>query len=361
MFFTIFIILSVICFNNSVDKGIKTARNSLGADLVVLPYGVDTDESVLYGGMPITLNLDRSVLKGIEDMKAVTECFPRLYLATLEGASCCDASIQIIGTDLKSDFILQSLTDKTALNDGEIIVGSRLGLMVGDTPKYFGHIFTVTDVLDKTGTGVDLSAYINMETAYQIAEEYPQLEMGTDDISAVFIRTDNAKALDNTIKSTFGKKIQVIALDKKNAEYIKTVSLIRKVTFVMVIFTVIIATLSLACLVYIHTIHRRNETGALLLYHFSRLKIISLYCKELFSVSIVSYIMAIILQILIFNSFTTLIENSIGMPISVNIVEMIPIYLLILIIMVITTIIMTVLSSLWIFKENTANLIKENN
>ena len=264
------------CMNRKTE--LKKARNALGADIVVLPEGTDIDESVLYGGSPVTLKLDTSVGEIVKDMDGVSECTERLYLASLEGASCCDACVQVVGTSA-GDFLLKGLTDET-VSRGTIIVGSRLGLSEGDTVKYFGRKFTVTDVLEKSGTGTDLSVYIDMSTAREILEDYPELGICDTDISAVFIRTDNAKAVNGMIKSRFGNSVTVAVPDKKTAQYTREVSLVQSMSFFMVLSVMVISCISLGGLFYIHTMHRKTETGSYRLIGFTDRKISWLYCSE---------------------------------------------------------------------------------
>ena len=361
-FLVSFSVLSAICLTDSLKNGIEKARNSLGADLVIVPKGEGDgiDESILYGGSPLTLKMDRNIYDNLE-IDAIKDKFPRLYLATLEGASCCDASIQVIGTDLEDDFILKSLTDISHLEPNEIIVGSRLGLKVGDTPQYFGRRFKVVDVLPKTRTATDLSAYICFQTAYEIENDYSQLGLSDTDISAIFIRTDKADIVYNMIKSQFGRLIDVVAIDKKSAEYTKTVSLIEKADVVIILITLIIAIAAISGLSYIHTIHRRNETGALYLIGMKKGQIMLTYFNEMALVMLTGCIMGIILQITIFTVFNNLLSHLINIPIEINLMKMLVPYSLVLFSTYVSAFLFTVISSKKILRTSPSELIKEGN
>ena len=288
------------CMNRKTE--LEKARNALGADIVVLPEGTDTDESVLYGGSPVTLKLDASVGEIVKDMDGVSECTERLYLASLEGASCCDACVQVVGVE-EGDFLLKGLTDET-VSRGAVIVGSRLGLSEGDSVRYFGREFTVTDVLEKSGTGTDLSVYIDISTAQEIVRDYPELGISDTDISAVFIRTDNAKAVNGMIKSRFGNSVTVAVPDKKTAQYTQEVSLVQSMSFFMVISVMVISCISLGGLFYIHTMHRKTETGSYRLIGFTDREIFKLYCSEACREALMASLYGMGLSVLVMFVFT---------------------------------------------------------
>lgn len=308
--FAAFFILSAITLSKGSKSGIEKARAALGADLVILPAGTEADESVLYGGSPVTLTMNRKTAEEITKMDFVSKSCIRLYLATLNGASCCDACIQLVG--VQDDFLLSALTQKQP-GYGEIICGSRLGVKNGEIVRYLGREFTVIDVIDKTGTGVDLSGYIAMDEAYELAEEYGFMK--TSETSAVFLQSENARVLDHMIKSRYGNKVDVVAPDKKTSEYVKEVSLIEKGSAVIVFVVLCLSVLVSGAVSYLHTIHRRNETAAYYVLNFKKEKIIALYASEIGIVSILGCIVGILLHIMLFSSFRTLIEHKIGIVI----------------------------------------------
>ena len=371
--FSVFFVLSTLDLTNRLSCGIKQARSALGADLVLLPEE-NNDAAVLYGGSPITCKMDREIFSEVKGMKHATACFYRIYLATLSGASCCDASVQIVGTQMEEDFLLRAIAQSTGLRHGEIIVGSRTGLDVDDSPKYFSHPFRVTEVLPKTGTAVDLSVYICIDDAREIIRDiadkkegldqnalagYP--EFGLSDISAIFIQSDNAKILDNMIKSRYGKRIFVTAPDKKTAEYVKEVGLIQKAGNILIFVCALLSALMIACVSYLHTIHRRSETGAYFFFGFSKKKILHLYVSEMVCVNIAGTLLGSILYMVLFGSFSNLIEHEIGLPMISESYKMVPYVFLVLLISAFFSIVFVLLSGGWILKTQPAELIKEGN
>ena len=221
---------------------------------------------------------------------------------------------------------------------------------------------------------MDLSVYICIDDAREIIRDiadkkegldqnalagYP--EFGLSDISAIFIQSDNAKILDNMIKSRYGKRIFVTAPDKKTAEYVKEVGLIQKAGNILIFVCALLSALMIACVSYLHTIHRRSETGAYFFFGFSKKKILHLYVSEMVCVNIAGTLLGSILYMVLFGSFSNLIEHEIGLPMISESYKMVPYVFLVLLISAFFSIVFVLLSGGWILKTQPAELIKEGN
>ena len=108
----------------SFNNGLNSARQKLGADIIIVPSNQDKDvEKTLFEGVPCTLTFDSSISKNISTLKNVEKTCSQLYIATLSGADCCDNSTQLIAFSYKDDFVIgpwikESITN---LKDDEII------------------------------------------------------------------------------------------------------------------------------------------------------------------------------------------------------------------------------------------------
>lgn len=179
---------------------LELAADRLGADIVVVPQGAQTDmEGALLMGVPASFwmpegNVDR--LAAIPGVEAVS---PQIYLATLKGASCCSVSeMFMIAYDPLTDFTVRPWLEKrlpAGLGLGEMIAGDYISATDGDDGiLVYGDLVKLKGNLEPTGTGLDQSLFFTLETARDIARvsfakaEKP-LIIPPKQVSAVLIKT----------------------------------------------------------------------------------------------------------------------------------------------------------------------------
>lgn len=151
----------------SLNNGMSSVEQRLGADLMVVPGGHEAEvESVLLKGEPNYFYFNGSVEGQIAQVKGVSQVSSQFYLASLSEA-CCTWPVQLIGFDPNTDFVIQPWIAKTygkAVGDEQLIAGSEITLESNHTLKFFGHSYPVAAQLDKTATGLDSSVFMNKET-----------------------------------------------------------------------------------------------------------------------------------------------------------------------------------------------------
>ena len=81
--------------------------------------------------------------------------------------ACCDEKVQIIGFNPDTDFVITpwiaSQFDGT-LQRGQIVAGASISVSGNNTVKLYGHEFPVAAQLANTGTSLDNSVFVNMQT-----------------------------------------------------------------------------------------------------------------------------------------------------------------------------------------------------
>lgn len=369
--FTNLLIFSSLIITKQARDGIQTAKNRLGADLVVTG-GTDgsdvTAEDILFNGVPSTVRLDRDIEDKIRNIRDshITDMVSRLYVSTLSGMSCCDGQIQLIATDIGNDFLLSAFISTDRLEADEIVMGSRLGVSEGDTVQYFGREFRVVEVIEKTNTGMDTSGFISFETARGIMEDeryrdgyFPDWKDG--DISMLFISSDNPKVTNNIIKSVLGNEVTVYAVDKKISEYTGSVGIIDKITAVLTVFLIIIGFISLSALSVTGTALRKNEVGCYLVIGMDKKRIYRLFISEQVIVVLSGTFLAILLSVLCTTDFGTWIEQLLNLPMSIDT----DIIFLISILIMSGSLLIAVFSAMIgvsvVLRDSPCDLIKENN
>lgn len=370
--FLIVLLMNVVIFASAilidcVENGINRAKNRIGADLVVSSKVDNFDtlaESIMYNGVPNTLFVDKKYIDSIKEMPHVTNVTSRLYLATLDGMSCCDDSIQLVATDLSTDFLLSSWVKSSSIEDNEIILGYKFNVNVGDTVKYFGRDFTVKEKLEKTGTGYDLSGFISYGAAYSIMNDiqYSDLFDGITDntTSVIFINSDDINTTKNIIESTYYHELSVYSLNNKYAEFMKDINTIKQVVRIICIFLVVISYLSLFAIAAIAIDSRRNEVGSLLLIGKTKTFIGELFIREQLTVCLGAEGLAVVLLLILKGLFTSMMETILEVAFISNI-QTVMIYIILLTLLnIVMSIGSVIFSVIHICKSSPAELIKES-
>ncbi|UTC49986.1 ABC transporter permease [Treponema sp. OMZ 855] len=180
----------------SLNGGMQSLSNRLGADIIVVPQGYDSKiESALLRGEPNSFYFKSEVVDRLKKIEGVDLASPQLFIATLS-AGCCSFPLQVIGIDFDSDFNIKPWLERQIrlpLTDNQIVVGSNI---VGDTHsevKFFNQPFVITGRLAKTGMGFDNSVFMTIENAKRLAKEYERImehpvAHDEDLISSVMVR-----------------------------------------------------------------------------------------------------------------------------------------------------------------------------
>ena len=199
---------------SSLQNGMSSMEQRLGADLMVVPKGQgEQTEAILLQGIPDYFYFDGSVAKEVAQADGVTQVSSQFFLASLS-AVCCSVPVQLIGYDPETDFVIQPWIAKTysgTIGDGQLIVGSNIVLGSNNTLKFFNHTFTVAAKLDKTATGLDSSVFMNMNTMQTLLDAAKKMRVKflsdgepEGSISAVLVKIDKnyrADAVESAIRS----------------------------------------------------------------------------------------------------------------------------------------------------------------
>ena len=117
--------------------------------------------------------MDESVIDGALPEEDIAEITPQFFLETLPGQSCCSTgnAYRIIGIDRDTDFIVSPWHDTELLERDDMLIGSQAYGSVGMSMFLLGNVFKIVDRIETTGSAIDQAAYINIDTAREIAHE----------------------------------------------------------------------------------------------------------------------------------------------------------------------------------------------
>lgn len=157
----------------SLDTGLASLENRLGADIMVVPYEAATQkkfEDMVLQGSTGYFYMDSSKLEMIKNTEGVKRVSPQFFLASTS-SSCCSVAVQIIGFEPETDFTVTPWIKKSYGKDLEkldVVVGNDLNAFVGDELSFYGVKCKVAAKLDKTGTGFDTAVFTTEETIKEL-------------------------------------------------------------------------------------------------------------------------------------------------------------------------------------------------
>ncbi len=184
----------------SLSNGLGSLEARLGADVIVVPgtarSKIDLKKTLLQDALG-EYYMPRSYMEKIAEVDGVERMTAQTYLASMT-TGCCDVSIQIIGFEPETDFIVTPWLQQSyggALKEGDIVVGDSVSLQVGDVIRFFDQPCTVVARLGRTGTSMDAGAYTTTETIQSLlaaAREKKADLMSAGDpadiVSAVYVK-----------------------------------------------------------------------------------------------------------------------------------------------------------------------------
>lgn len=180
---------------NSLNVGI----NRLGADILVVPAGAESRvESALLMGKPTNVWMPKANLEKVAAIPGVESVTPQIYLQSLYGAACCSVSEMFLMVyDPNSDFVISPWLKKTLgrpLRTGEVFGGTYIFTPPGlKGIQLYGSEVTLKGNLEATGTGLDQTMFMTLDTAHLLAKnsamiaEQP-LTIPDDSISTIMVK-----------------------------------------------------------------------------------------------------------------------------------------------------------------------------
>jgi putative ABC transport system permease protein len=181
----------------SLDSGLER----LGADILVVPAGAEIKiETALLMGKPVDVWMPRGNIGIIADIPGVEAVSPQIYLASMFDSPCCAVSeMFIVVYDPETDFTITPWLEKNlgrSLTKGEVIGGNYIFVPEGsEYIKLYGYDTDLVGILEPTGTGMDQTLFMTLETAVAMAEAsrtqaLMTLELYPDTISTIMVKVE---------------------------------------------------------------------------------------------------------------------------------------------------------------------------
>ena len=293
----------------SLSNGAESAANRLGADVMIVPSGYDSNfDSILLSGNPSSFYLPGNVMERLNGFEGIARMSPQIFLATLD-ASCCSFPVQLVGIDYDTDFIVKAwlksaLPLQRDLADGEVILGAFVEGRPGDILFFFGRELRVAGRLEQTGMGFDSTVFMTRPTALLLMKEAentlkrPLSEDGSL-VSTVMLKLKpgyDSMMVAREINRSLNSKGIYALFSKK---FVNSISDSLSVISWMVrggLFLLWALAVAVVALIFSMTLaERRREMGILRALGASRGKLVRLCLTEAFLISLYGALLGVIL------------------------------------------------------------------
>ena len=314
---------------SSLQNGLTSLEGRIGADVIVIPTTAKSKvdmKAILLDGTTGYFYMSRDYLEDVAAIEGVDKVSGQLYLASLR-ASCCSASVQVIGFDPETDFSVQPWISRSynkSLEDLDIVVGCNVSVDIGETLVIYQQKCRVVAKLESTGTAMDTAVYttvstvrILMDAASALGADLDVKGEPEDMISAIYIKVkegyDPQKVTDH-INVYMKKKLAAVTtksmltgISDSLAAISQSVRLLMIVIWVLVLFILIAA---FAMMIR----ERKREFAVLRVLGASRAMLSRMVLSESLMLSLAGGLVGIGLAALVAFPFSGLIESSLGLP-----------------------------------------------
>ena len=268
--------VSATLITRGAEDSLQLALQRLGADILVVPQGAEARvETALLMGKPIDVWMPRANLDKVAGVPGVTAASPQIYVASLANASCCSASeMFIVVYDPATDFTVTPWLRRTVgdgLHLGEVVGGWRVFVPEGqDKIKLYGYLLTLKANLEATGTGLDQTMFVTLETAQDVARvsltqaERP-LKIPPDSISSVLVRTGSSDDAPATAQRIMAAVPGVTAIQSPDLfkTFRQQMTALLRTTPVILGFTWVLSVALIALIFSMAAHERRRQLGVL--------------------------------------------------------------------------------------------------
>ncbi|MBQ6904298.1 MAG: FtsX-like permease family protein [Lachnospiraceae bacterium] len=314
----------------SLNRGLSSLQNRMGADIMVVPYEATTKSDVSLENVVLLGNtgyfyMDSSIVNKIAEREGIGEISTQYFLSTLS-SGCCSVPVQVIGFDPETDFTVTPWIRQSYgrdLKDGEVCVGHRLNAFVGDTLTFYGKDVTVAAKLEETGTDLDTAVYTNANTIRQLIKASVDLNLNTEKIadpdrvvSCVLLNAADGYSVDEVLND--------INIHIRKAKAFRTRGLIEGISAslagvsrIAFLLTAVVWVFCLIVLVIMFTMNvneRKREFAVLRAIGASGKGVSRIVTQESVLLSVAGAVAGVVCGLLVLLPFSGLLEQALDLP-----------------------------------------------
>ncbi|MDR2142934.1 MAG: ABC transporter permease [Treponema sp.] len=315
---------SILALN--LRRGLSTMTKRFGADLMVVPEGAsDRAQAALLFGKTGYFYFDGTIAGKIARTEGVICASPQFFLTSLS-TECCDAEVQLIAYDPETDFVVQPwIAEKYggAIQDGQVVTGSRISLDDDGSIKLFNHQYPVAAQLSRSAGGFDTSVFMTMNTMRLLidrahAEKYSFLADNYEDgvISTVLAKVDPSKIPTLVARDIRKQNEGVEVLVSQGIFSVLAAALSGLVSYIHIFSVVlwVLAVIVLSAIFSLSVHERKKEFAVLRILGATRKKLAGIVLGESALAGIAGGGAGILLASLVVFPFSTLISERLELP-----------------------------------------------
>lgn len=323
----IFSIISVLGIYTTVKDGIQLSNERIGADIMLLPIKSGSKSAYsLYTADPSDEYINKKDLEFLADYPEIEKLTYQFFTNTIEGGCCTiGEKARIVGFDQNTDFILRPWLKQNGINlisKNQVIIGKDIDSIIGNKMSILQEKFNVIGSLYKTGSGLDKTLFVDIESARELARNKSQNKLfkkidPEELVSSVFIKTSSGCNIDDFVNNINLSQNKVLAVSKAaSVEQIE--SQISGLSFVGIF---LIAALAISSMVSLfgrfNTLanSRKKEIGYLRILGVRKIEILKLITFETGIMGVIGGFIGSILAILFIPFFINILQSFFVFPI----------------------------------------------
>lgn len=326
----------------SLENGVRLSRERLGADIMVLPAGASGNTSeVLFCAEPVNVYLPASATEEAAGVAGVAQVTPQFFTQTVNQSCCSVVGItRVVGIDPASDFVLapwisggEGSSDEEAgavsgsgealaLGDDGILLGAAAPALEGGQASILGSVFHVAGTLEPTGTSVDETIFMDIDTARAIAADSPYLERLWEDaspqdlVSCLMVKVSpdaDAAVVAQELMTAVPGSVAVRTSDMVSS-VASQLTVIEAIALVFLLMLVLLAVLALAGRFAALAASRMSELGLLRTLGVSRGRVAASFALEIGLVTLGAAVVAILVACAMAGTVVSVLHGSFDMP-----------------------------------------------
>jgi putative ABC transport system permease protein len=319
-------LLSATIFISGMRNALKIGTYRLGADVLVVPEKNEAQaRAALLSGEPTSFYMERSVYDAVKNVEGVRRASPQLFIKPASFTCCYNVEAFLVAFDPETDFTvtpwLQKNLKKPLVNN-EVITGSSLPVLKGDSLPFFGTLFTVAGTMEPTGMKFfDQSVFMTMDTAYAMAansksKSMQPIDLDRNSISAVMVQVQEnftpdraAIRIEHAVEG-----VKAIASDEVVSNVRRQLAGLLKGILAISALLWVISLLMMGFAFYMIVNERQRELGLLRAMGAKRAQIFSLIVTEAVMVSVTGGLIGVAIGFSLLLAFKDLIIKSLKLP-----------------------------------------------
>ncbi len=302
------IFFSVAVMYKGVAAGMELSKQRMGADIVIVPFGVTLEPSLLlFGGATANSYMPKSYVDEVRAVPGVRTATPQFYTHSLT-ADCHDIGTQnrMIGYDPASDWIIApwlKKIHKTELNEDEAILGAKVPTWTQDKISILGKWYNIVAVAEETGTTLDYSLLVSMNEARRVVAQdkslqpvWAKLGPPAELISTILVQVDEGADINQVVtgiqNAGLMKPIVAAEVKKRIADQFTVFVLLIGIVGLLAVFS---SLLQLFSRFYTLTWERQAEWGLYLAFGASGREIGAVIVGEAIAVALTGSVAGLLL------------------------------------------------------------------